>query len=120
MNKYYFLGCGKNKCKILSQSNNKKEATEEVIDNFGTDLIDYVIYLVTIKKIEKTEYTPYNKVLIITEYKILKNLKLKDVSSSINNQLFTNKKIEETDILKFVFDYVHGNLKKGLMEKNVL
>ena len=134
--KYHYVGCGKKKCKLISSSNNKTEATNKAIKFLKpheSDVIDSVIYLVSIKKsVEKWNKNDYELLpgpilITIAEYKVKKELKLKEIDSGINNQIFVTQKylkkndgINVDDILKSVSSFAKGKLKKGLMEKNIL
>jgi hypothetical protein len=135
--KYHFIGCGIKKCKIISSSDTKSEAKLEAI-NFlkdeWDDFIDVIIFMVTIKKSKKNEWNKEKNfllhgpiIMVISEYIICKNKKLKATSSGINPNVFfsetylkKNKKILEKDIVSSIVKYKNGELKQGLTEKNVL
>lgn len=134
--KYHYIGCGKKTCKVISSSDDKTEAknkTVKFLKPHESDIIDSIIYLVAIKKSTKkwnkndNELLPGPIVLTITEYKVKRDIKLKEISSGINNQVFITQKylkkndgINIDDILKSVSAFCKGKLKKGLMEKNIL
>ena len=134
--KYHYIGCGKKTCKIISSSDDKNEAKQKAIKFLKpheSDVIDSVIYLATINKSAKkwskndNELLPGPVVLTITEYKVKKEIKLKEIDSGINNQVFITPKylkkndgIDINDVLKSVNSFCRGKLKKGLMEKNML
>ena len=136
IHKYYYVGCGKKTCKIISSSDDKTEAKNKAIKFLKPhepDVIDSVIYLAIIKKSTKkwnkngNELLPGPILLTITEYKVKKEIKLKEIDSGINNQVFITQKylkkndgIDIDDILKSVSAFAKGKLKKGLMEKNIL
>jgi hypothetical protein len=135
--KYHYLVCGNNSCKTISKSDSKKEAKEEFIDimkDKWDDMIDEIIYLVVIRNSVKGNWDPKKYVLVsgplymeIVEYKVEDNYKLKLISSGINgnvyfteNYLKKNNKIKKEDIKKMVLKFKKRELKKGLMEDNLL
>jgi hypothetical protein len=93
-----------------------------------------VIFLVKIKKSVKGDWIANEHKLLsgpilieICEYVVKPINKLKLASSGINNQIYfsdkylkKNKNIQKDDIVDSVYKYIKGELKKGLMEKNVL
>lgn len=137
INKYHYVGCSKKKCKFIISSNDKsyaKEKTIEFLEPNWDKFLDSVVYLVKIKNSVKGEWDiNKNKLLSgpiyleICEYVVKPKNKLKSSSSGINNQVYfsdkyfkKNKNIQKDDIVSSVYKYATGDLKKGLMEKNIL
>jgi len=136
-NKYHYVGCGTKKCKFLVSSNDKTYAKNKTLELLSPDwekLIDTVIYRVTIRNAVKGDWDSEENEFIsgpiymeITEYLIKPKNKLKIKSSGINRQVYfsekylkKNKKIKKDDITNSVFKYEKRELKKGLMEENIL
>jgi hypothetical protein len=135
--KYHYLGCGSENCKIISSSNSRSEAKEEAIKFLKPhweDLVGSMIFLVIIRKTTKGDWDDEKDILVagpiymeISEYIVKKNYKLKFTSSGINSIVFfseeylkKNKRIRKRDIISSVEKYKKRELKKGLMSKNVL
>lgn len=136
INKYYYILCHEDDCKIISVSDYKTEAKDIVKKKLSSkwdDLVGTTIYSVTFRKSVKGKWEPEKQVLLsgpifmeISEYKIKKNNKLKRFSSGINSNVFfsdhylrKNKKIKVDDV-KLVLKFKNRELKKGLMENNVI
>jgi hypothetical protein len=135
--KYHYVGCGDKKCKIIASSDSKSEAKKETfkfLDNHWDDLIGSVIYLVTIRKSTKDEWNKEKNSLIpgpiymeITEYIVKKKEKIKEIGSAKNKQVFFTEKyikknngISKKDIADVVKKFASDELKKGIMETNVI
>ncbi len=135
--KYHYVGCGDKKCKIMATSDSKSDAKNDAfkfLDNHWDDLIGSVIYLVTIRKSTKEEWNKEKNSLIpgpiymeITEYIIKKREKIKEIGSAKNRQVFFTEKyikknngISKKDIVDMVKKFSLDELKKGVMETNIL
>ena len=136
--KYHYVGCGNKKCKFISSSNSKTDATEkmkEILEPDWEELVGTSIYLVTVKKsVENGEWDEKKNFLLsgpiyieIKKYFIEKNGKIKKSLSSKGGQFFfslkyleKNKKINKDDILESVFKLEKGKAKEGLMSADVL
>ena len=136
--KYHYVGCGSENCKIISSSNSKDEAKEKAI-NFlkphWNDMIGNIIFLVIIRKSTEGDFEKEKDILApepiymeISEYIIKKNYKLKFIDSGINSLIWISKdylkknknKIKKRDIEKICEKYKNRELKQGLMSKNIL
>jgi hypothetical protein len=133
--KYHYLACGNDSCKIISNSDSKGEAKDKLVEIFSPrwdELIGTTIYLVTVRKSTKGSWTKEKHSLLpgplyieITEYKIKKGKKIKMHDEGINsnvyfteNYLKKNKKIRIDDIKTLVLKYKNRELKKGVTQKN--
>jgi len=132
--KYLYLSCTNDKCKILSSSDKKSEAKKEMTKKLNENSEGKTIYFVTLTQYPKGAWKPEEHILIpsplhmeISEYEVVKGKKLKKFSSGINNMVFftdkylmKNKKIKKDDIKNLVLKYNNKELKKGLMSKNTI
>ena len=135
--KYHYLGCGSENCKIISSSDSRSDAKEEAIKFLKphwNNLIGTTIFLVIIRKSAKGKWEKEKHQLLdgpinmeISEYIIKENYKLKFTDSGINSLVFfseeylkKHKKIRTKDIISSVEKYKKKELKKGLMSSNVL
>lgn len=135
--KYYFLGCGSENCKIIGSSDSREEAKKEAIEFLKPhwdDLIGSMIFLIIIRRSTEGDWEDEKDILVagpiymeISEYIIKKNYKLKFTTSGINSIVFfseeylkKHKRIRKRDIVESLEKYKNRELKKGLMSKNVL
>jgi hypothetical protein len=137
--KYHYVGCGDKKCKIMASSYSKSEAKDNAfkfLDDHWDDLIGSIIYLVTIRKStkDKEEWNKEKNLLLpgpiymeITEYIVKKKEKIKEIGSVKNRQVFFTEKyikknngISKKDIADLVKKFASDELKKGVMESNII
>jgi hypothetical protein len=137
--KYHYVGCGDKKCKIISSSDSKTEAKDiafKFLEPHWDDLIGSIIYLVTIRKStkDKEEWNKEKNLLIpgpiymeIKEYIVKKKEKIKEIGSAKNRQVFFTEKyikrnngISKKDIAIMVRKFSSDELKKGVMESNII
>lgn len=135
--KYHYFTCTEKTCKSISKSDSKKEAKQEFIEKLEDkwdNMIDDIVYLVVIRKSSKGKWDPKKNILVsgpiymeISEYRVKDNHKLQFKDPGINsnvyfteNYLKKNKKIKKTDIKDMVLKFKNRELKKGLMQDNLL
>lgn len=136
--KYFWLGVGEKKAKIISKGNSKTESrneAKEFLKPYLDDMIGDSIYLVQIdESVKNGEWDKEKNFLLpgpiyaeFKKYRFSKSGKLKLDKFERRSKLFfspeylkKNKSIEETQLKNFCFKFANQQTRQGLISADVI